>query len=165
MKVVLLALAACALTGAAPVAAPSAKSFEGVWKISRVVTTGANPRLLDHPQPSLLIFARGHFVIVRDDGDEPRKAAPAPKDASNPTDQEKLARYAEWAPFKASGGTYEVKGRTLVTHNLIARQVKGANVTERAVILKMERSSFVVGGEPRPDGSWGDTQITYTRVR
>ena len=84
----------------------TAKSFEGVWKVTRFVTTGANARTDTNPQPSLLIFYRGYYSIVRDNSREPRKQAPDPKDPAKPTDAEKIAKYDEWAPFAASAGTY-----------------------------------------------------------
>jgi len=136
----------------------TAKSFEGVWKATRFVVTGANARTDTNPQPSLLIFYRGYYSIVRDNSREPRKQAPDPKDPAKPTDAEKIAKYDEWAPFAASAGTYEVKGNTLITHNVLAKQVKGVTKTEEATI-KFEGDSFVAGA---PDS---DTQITYTRVQ
>src|SRR5215471_9959159 len=58
----------------------TAKSFEGVWKVTRFVTTGANARTDTNPQPCLLIFYRGYYSIVRDNSREPRKQSPEPKD-------------------------------------------------------------------------------------
>ena len=74
------------------------------------------------------------------------------------TDAERIDRYEEWAPFGASGGTYEVKGDTLITHNIVVKQVRGMTLTEEATI-KFEGNSFVAS---TPNS---DTQITCTRVR
>jgi hypothetical protein len=136
----------------------TAKSFEGVWKVTRFVSTGANARTDNNPQPCLTIFYRGYFSIVRDNSREPRKRSPDPKDPAKPTDAEKIAKYDEWAPIAASAGTYEVKGNTLITHNVLAKQVKGVALTEEAII-KFEGDSFIASA---PNS---DTQITYTRVR
>jgi hypothetical protein len=136
----------------------TAKSFEGVWKATRFVSTGANGRTDNNPQPCLTIFYRGYFTIVRDNSKEPRKQSPDPGDPAKPTDAEKIAKYEEWAPFAASAGTYEVKGNTLITHNVLAKQVKGVNLTEEATI-KFEGDSFTASGPS------GDKQTTYTRVR
>src|SRR5215469_1370400 len=104
---------------------PTAASFEGVWKITKVVKTGADAGTDAHPQPGLQIFYRGYFSLVRDNSHGPRQPSPEPKDPAKLTDEERLARYAEWAPFSASAGTYEVKGDTLITHNIVARQARG----------------------------------------
>src|SRR5580704_2347703 len=82
--------------------APTAKSFEGVWKVTKVVKTGDDAGVNTHPQPSLQIFYRGYYSIVRDISNEPRQPSPAAQSPTKLTDEEKLARYAEWAPFAAS---------------------------------------------------------------
>ena len=112
----------------------TAKALEGVWKVTRVVRTGANAGTDDHPQPSLQIFYRGYYSLIRDTGGEPRKAAPDPEDPTRLTDAEKLTKYEEWAPFAASAGPYEIRGNTIVTSNIIAKQVKGVGRTEEATI-------------------------------
>jgi hypothetical protein len=158
----LLFLAVATLALSTPLAraqqAMTAQSFEGVWKVTKVVRTGAHAGTDTHPQPSIAIMYKGYYSLIRDNSREPRKQAPAPKDPANPTDAEKIAKYDEWAPFAASGGTYEVKGNTLITHNVVAKQVKGVTATEEATIT-FEGDSFVAGG---PDSQ---TRLTYTRVR
>src|SRR5687768_11753204 len=69
----------------------TAQSFEGVWKVTRVVNPdgSVNSQL----QPGLTIFARGYFAILRDTSNGPRARAPDPKDRTKPTDAEKLALY------------------------------------------------------------------------
>jgi hypothetical protein len=156
----LSALLICTAVGiASPLqAAPTAKSFEGVWKHTKSVTKGVHQLEETRPQPNLLIFYRGFYSIVRDDSSTARKPSPAPKDPARLTDAEKIARYDEWAPFKASAGTYEVIGNRLVTHNVVAKQAKGMTITEE-VQFTFAGNSFLV----RPPGS--NTQLTYTRVR
>jgi hypothetical protein len=136
----------------------TAQSFEGVWKVTKVVKTGANPATDTHPQPSLTILYRGYYCVIRDNSSEPRKPSPEPKDPAKLTDAEKIARYEEWAPFMASGGTYEVEGNTLITHNVVAKQAKGMTKTEEATI-KFDGDTFVATAPNT------DKQITYTRVR
>src|SRR5215469_4593283 len=79
----------------------TAKSFEGVWKVTRVVKTGANASTDTHPQPSLTIFYRGYYSVIRDNSSEPRKQSPEAKDPTKLTAAEKIAKYDEWAPFTA----------------------------------------------------------------
>jgi hypothetical protein len=147
-----------------PTKPPTAKSFEGVWRISKVVRTGANAGTDDHPQPGLEIFYRGYFSIVRDNSINPRKPSPAAVDPSKLTDVEKIARYDEWATFGASAGTYEVKGDTLITHNIVAKQAGGAALTEEATVRFEGPDTFVATATVEPGVSQG-RQTTYTRVR
>ena len=160
LVVVLAAASILTIFGSAASAqdAPTAKSFEGVWRVTKVVTTGANAGTDTHPQPSIAIFYQGHYSVIRDNSNEPRKRSPAAKDPAHLTDAEKISRYEEWAPIAASGGTYEVKGNILITHNVVAKQVKGMTLTEEATI-RFDGDSFIAGGP----GS--EKQFTYTRVR
>lgn len=136
------------------------KSLEGVWKVSKVVTAGV---VNSNPQPGLLIFTRGYYSATRVTAGEARKQSPAPKDPAHLTDAEKIAFYNEWAGYAASAGTYEIKGDTLINHNILAKMVRGMTLTEEATILNFDGNSFVAS--PRPGGPNSDRQTTYTRVR
>jgi hypothetical protein len=151
--------------GAAAQETPTAGSLEGVWRITKTVTTGADAGVDTHPQPGLQIIYRGYFSIVRDNSREPRKPSPAAKDPANLTGAEKAARYDEWAPFAASAGTYEVKGDTIITHNLVAKQVRGVGLTEEATIKFEGADTFVATAKSSPGAPGGERQTTYTRVR
>jgi hypothetical protein len=144
---------------------PAGKSLEGVWRITKVVIpSGPNAGTDTHPQPGLQIFYRGYFSLVRDNSSAPRSPSPPPGDATKLTDAEKLARYDEWAPFGASAGAYELMGDTLITHNLVAKQVRGMNLTEEATIRFEGRNTFVATAKSEPGVPPG-RQTTYTRVR
>ena len=143
---------------------PTAKSLEGVWRITKVVMTGANAATDSHPQAGLEIFYRGYFSIVRDTSSEPRKPSPAAHDPTQLTDAEKIARYDEWAPFGASAGAYEVEGDTIITHNIVAKQVRGMTLTEEATIKFEGADTFVATAKSEPGVPVG-RQTTYTRVR
>ena len=140
--------------------AATAKSFEGVWKITKVVDAG---RIDTHPQPSLQIFSRGYFSVIRINGSEARRQSPAPKDSAKLTDEEKIARYTEWAPYGASAGTYEVLGNTLITHAIVAKNVQAMTdgATEEAT-FRFEGNTFVATSKV---ASTNGRQTTYTRVR
>jgi hypothetical protein len=142
----------------------TAKALEGVWHVTKVVKTGADAGTDEHPQPSLQIFHGGYYSIVRDNGVQPRAAAPEPRDPARLTDAEKLAKYEEWAPFAASAGTYEIKGNKIVTHNLVAKQVKGVGLTEEATIL-FTGDTFTATAKSPPGLPPGERSTTYTRVR
>lgn len=152
-----LSLAAPAASATEPV---TAKSFEGVWKVTKVVSPDGAVDM--SPQPSLTIFSRGYYSIIRDNGSGPRLQAPAPKDLTKLTDAEKLALYQEWANFGAQAGTYEVKGDTLVTHAHVAKMVRGVGLVEQAVV-KFEGDTFIA--QPKPGEPNAGRQTTYTRIR
>jgi hypothetical protein len=136
----------------------TAKSLEGVWKVTKIVKAGVADT---NPQPALLIMTRGYFSATRVNA--ARKQAPPPKDAANLTDAEKIALYNEWTGFGASAGTYELKGNTVISHNMVAKMAKGMTVTEEALIEKFDGNSFVA--KPTPGSPNGDRETVYTRVR
>jgi hypothetical protein len=136
------------------------KSLEGVWKVTKVVQAEV---LNTNPQPGLLIFTRGYYSATRVTAGEARKQAAAPKDPAHLTDAEKIAFYDEWAGYAASAGTYEVKGNTIINHNILAKMVRGMTLTEEATILSFDGNSFVAS--PKPGSPNSDRQTTYTRVQ
>jgi hypothetical protein len=138
----------------------TAESLEGVWKVTKVFQAGV---VNDNPQPGLLIFARGYYSATRVTASEARKQSPAPKDPAHPTDAEKIAFYNEWVGYAASAGTYEVKGNTIISHNIMAKMVRGMTLTEEAIILNFDGNSFVA--KPKSGNLNSDRQTTYTRVR
>jgi len=99
----------------------AAGSLEGVWKIVETVTTGADAATITDPQPSLVIFTKGHYSVLSVHGAQPRPQFAPPKDPNKLTDAEKIARYEQWSRFTANAGTYEVKGATLIRRPLVAK--------------------------------------------
>ncbi|THD64575.1 hypothetical protein [Phenylobacterium sp.] len=119
-----LALAIVAWTAPqAALGAGKAPSIDGVWEITNVTVTGANPMTTPSPEASLYTFSHGHYVYVADTSRTPRTAATPAKDPANPTDAEKLAKYQEWGPVIAQGGAYTVKGATLTRVASVAKNV------------------------------------------
>ena len=111
--------------------------IEGVWKIAEVVVPAKDSSMKDtkisNPQPGLIIFTRGYYSTVVEQ--EARTTAAPAKDPRNPTDAEKIALYAQWKPFTANSGTYEINGSTITRHSIVAKNVnamtKGApNIQE-----------------------------------
>jgi hypothetical protein len=149
-------------TAQANVASP----IDGVWKISEVVTTGANAATVASPQPSLLIFARGHYSWVSVNGTTPRTQSPAVKDPAKLTDAEKLARYAEWNPFTANAGTFETKGTTLTRRLLVAKNVGVMNAKDPTVHeFKIEGNTLWLVQKSAAGQPASETQTKFTRVR
>ena len=75
----------------------------------------------------------------------------------------KIAFYNEWAPYAASAGTYEVKGNTMVNHNVLAKMARAMTLTEEAIITNFDGNSFIA--QPKPGNPNSDRQTTYTRVQ
>jgi len=140
-------------------------SIDGVWKITHVEITGANPLKVDHPMESLYLFTKGHYAVVQVTGETPRTASPAFKDPAKPTDAEKLARYEEWTRFGAQAGTYEVKGAKLVRTPLVAKAVSAVTDGAFDTDLKLTGDTMVLTGHARAGQPARDTAITLTRVK
>jgi hypothetical protein len=93
----------------------------GVWRVTEVVRTGADPINRAKPQPGLFIFTGNHYSIMTLNTDEPRKPLPALQTPGKPTDAEIRAMAEHWNPFTANAGTYAVKGNTFTTRPLVAK--------------------------------------------
>lgn len=102
-------------------ARPSSSPVQGVWRVQERVITGANPSSTTSPQPGIYIFTARHYRVVQIPGTQPRPKFEAPKDPAKPTDAEKVAMYAQWQPFNAASGTYDIKGTTLTARPVVAK--------------------------------------------
>ena len=139
--------------------------IDGVWKISEVVTTGANAGTVTNPQSSLLIFARGHYSWVSVNGTTPRIQSPAAKDPAKLSDAEKAARYAEWASFTANSGTFETKGNTLTRRLLVAKNVGAMNAKSPTVQeFKLEGKTLWLVQKSAAGQPASETRTKLTRV-
>ena len=144
----------------------AAPSVEGVWKIAEVVTTGANAATNANPQPSLVIFTRGHYSYVSVGGPTPRPTAAAPKDPNKLTDAEKLARYEQWSPFTANAGTYEVKGATITRRPLVAKN-PAVMTTDAPIVqeFKLEGNTLWLISKSAAGQPASETRTKLVRVR
>ena len=139
--------------------------IDGVWKIAEITTTGANAATNKSPQPSLVIFARGHYSWINVNGTTARKQRAAPATPGKLTDAEKIAAFDEWNPLTANSGTFELKGSTLSRTLLVAKNVGAMSATTPNVQqVKLDGNTLWLSGPPANDPK---TQITYrlTRVR
>lgn len=140
--------------------------IDGVWKITEVVTTGANAATIAAPQPSLLIFARGHYSWLSIGGTTPRTQSPPAKDPAKLTDAEIAARYAEWNPFTANSGTFETTGSTLSRRPLVAKNV-GAMTAANPQIheFKIEGNTLWLVQKSGANQPASETRTKLVRVR
>lgn len=161
-----LALAVVSLAAPqAAIAAGKAASIEGVWRITSVTVTGANPMTNTNPQASLEIFSHGHYVYVADTSRTPRTAAAPAKDPANPTNAEKLAKYQEWGPVAAQGGTYKVKGATLTRMPSVAKNVAAIGPGGQSESqFKVTGGTLVLVTKSRAGQPAREQRLTLTRV-
>lgn len=127
MKRYALLLVFCVLGASGAVFAQTKSPVEGVWRIAEVTIPGSDPAekgtTISNPQPGLLIFTKGYYSTVTVASGEPRVAVAPAKDPGNLTDAEKIALFAQWLPFFAHSGTYEIKGSTLIRRAIVAKNV------------------------------------------
>ena len=161
-------LAMAVVSSAAPhaaLAAGKAPSIEGVWKITDMTATGANPMTNPSPQASLYIFSHGHYVYVADTSAAPRTAASV-KDPANPTDAEKVAKFQEWGPVIAQGGTYEVKGATLTRQATVAKNLAAIGPAGKAESeFKLTGDTLVLISKSPAGQPAREQRLTLTRVK
>ena len=127
----------------ATVIGQSKTSIQGVWRVAEVTVTNPSPEpglrskgTYTDLQPALLIFTGKHYSQVVDTAIKPRPASPF-KVPAKPTAEE---MQAQWGPFQAQAGTYELSGTTLTRRAIVAKNP--ANQTGKAVI----RSTIKVDG-------------------
>ena len=154
----LIPLVASAQTAASPI--------DGVWKITEVVTTGANAATNASPQPSVIIFARGHYSWVSIGGTSSRTQSPAPKDPAKLNDAEKSVRYDEWNPLTANSGTFTTKGSTLTRNLQVAKNVGVMNAKNPQVHdFKLEGNTLWLVQKSAAGQPASETRTKLTRVQ
>jgi hypothetical protein len=102
----------------------SKPSIQGVWRTVEVTITNPNPNPAGlgkgthtDMQPALLIFSSRHYSQVIDTAGKPRPTVPF-KVPLKPTAEE---MQAQWGPFAANAGTYELSGTTLTTRVIVGK--------------------------------------------
>jgi len=127
--------------------------LKGVWKFTEFSISGPNAgSTINTPaQPGIFSFTKKHYSIMFLSSDKPRPEYRL----QGATDAEKMMA---WEPFSANSGTYEIKGTTLTTHPVIAKNPTvmkpGAFVTYvfsvkgKTLLLTPKDSNTVPGGNP-----------------
>jgi hypothetical protein len=140
-------------------------TLDGVWKISEIVTTGANAGTNRSPQPSLVIFTKGYYSFLSVNGTQARpKVAPA-KDPAKLTDAEKLARYEQWSPFTANSGTFEIKGTTLSRRPIVAKNDAVMTGPPATAEMQLEGDSLWLITKSAPGQPASETRTKLTRLK
>ena len=115
-----------------PMSARSSQSLQGVWRAVERTITDSRPGRQDpfgafpvgthtNIQPELMIFTAKHFSRTTDTAAQPRPTKPY-KAPGKPTLEE---LQAEWGPFVANAGTYEVSGTTVTLRAIVAKNPRG----------------------------------------
>jgi hypothetical protein len=122
LKVILLAAVV------SPLSAQSNQSLQGVWRMVELTipdsptgrrdpfgaySAGTHTQL----QPELMIFTSRHYSRTTDTAAQPRPTVPY-KTPGMPTLEE---LQAEWGPFVANAGTYEVSGSSVTLKAIVAK--------------------------------------------
>ncbi len=131
--------------------AQSTGSLKGAWKV--VAVTAADGKVDTAPQPGLYVFSDKHYSTQR-----VNSARPATAGVSSP-DKDRLAAYDA---FTANTGTYEVKGNTLTTKPLVAKNPSVMGTTAPSE-LRFEGTSVVHVTSANPGGT-GKTSVKLQRV-
>jgi hypothetical protein len=102
----------------------SKPSIQGVWRLVEITITNPNPPAAGLSKgthtnlpPGLLIFTGKHYSTIAETGTKSRPATPF-KVAGKPTAEE---MQAQWGPFAANAGTYELSGTTLTRRAIVAK--------------------------------------------
>ena len=91
----------------------AAQDVAGAWRLDEV--TGADGKTAKFTNPNTYLFTKGHFSIIRVEGDKPRSTDPW----MEMTRDQLIDAYIK--QFTASGGTYDMKGSTLTMKTTIAK--------------------------------------------
>ena len=117
-----IVLIAVVLVAAAQfITAQTTPSIQGVWRITEIVVTGDGAGVNKTPQPGLLLFTKQHYSMVYLNASSARKDFGAAANTNKLTDAEKVARFEAWDVLTANSGTYQLKGSTLTTRPLVAK--------------------------------------------
>ena len=93
----------------------AAQEVAGAWRLDEVAMAGADGKASKFSNPNIYLFTKGHFSIIRVEGDKPRSTDSWTK----MTPEQVIDTYVK--QFTASGGTYEMKGGTLTMKTTIAK--------------------------------------------
>ena len=93
----------------------AAQNVAGAWRLDEIKTTGTDAKSVKFSQPNMYLFTKGHFSIIRIEGDKPRST----DDWGTMTREQVIDTFIK--QFTASGGTYEMKGSTLTMKTTIAK--------------------------------------------
>ena len=167
-RLFVVVVAALALTGISLVG-QSKPSIQGVWRVVEITVTDPNGTAggfakgtHTNLQPGLLIVTGKHYARLTDTGSKPRPTT-AFKVSNKPTADEALA---QWVPFQANAGTFEVSGNTLLARPIVAKSpaVQGDKSGTRYTLRLEGNNLWLAEVESRGIKVENPTTIKYQRV-
>jgi hypothetical protein len=107
-------------------------SIQGAWRMVSITVTESpagrrdpfdafGPGTHTNLQPELMIITGKHYSRTTDTAAQPRPTAPH-KTPDRPTLEE---LQAEWGPFAANAGTYELSGNVLTLRAIVTKDPRG----------------------------------------
>ena len=93
----------------------AAQEVAGSWRLDEATLPGPEGKTAKFSNPNIYLFTKGHFSIIRVEGDKPRST----ESWTTMTPEQVIDTYIK--QFTASGGTYEMKGSTLTMKTTIAK--------------------------------------------
>ena len=93
----------------------AAQEVSGAWRLDEATLPGGGGKTAKFGNPNIYLFTKGHFSIIRIEGDKPRST----ESWTTMTPEQVIDTYVK--QFTASGGTYEMKGNTLTMKTTIAK--------------------------------------------
>ena len=151
------------------VLAQSNPSIQGVWRAVEVTITNPNPApgartkgTYTDLQPALLIFTAKHYSTTTDTAAKPRPTAPF-KVPAKPTAEE---MQAQWGPFAANAGTYELSANTLTFRAMVAKNpaIQGGKNFSRATIKLDGSNLWITVVETLTGKTEHPATVKYVRV-
>ena len=121
---------------------------------------GTDGKTSKFSQPNLYLFTKGHFSIIRIEGDKPRST----DNWTTMTQEQVVDTFIK--QFTASGGTYEMKGDTLTMKTTIAKSPGFmARANWIAYTAKIDGQTMTLTGTATNEGPIKNPQImTLTRL-
>ena len=119
-----------------PPAMAQVKKLMGVWKLTEVITTGPDARVISNVQSMVSFVNERHMGILGFLSDKPMPELP-----KNPTDAQLVATLNS---FWARADTYEVSGNTVSLHNIVAKDPNTKPGDVFIVKFKFEADTLVM---------------------
>ena len=146
------------------ITAQTPPSLQGAWRITEIVVTGDGASVNKTPQPGLFIFTKQHYSIVMLDASSARKDFGTPANPNKLTDADKVARFEAWDVLTANSGTYTVKGSTLTTRPLVAKNPSVMTGPVQNREFKIEGSNLTLVAKSAAGQPVSQTTTKLTRI-
>lgn len=93
----------------------AAQDVAGAWRLDEATLPGPDGKIAKFTNPNIYLFTKGHFSVIRIEGDKPRST----ENWTKMNLDQVIDTYIK--QFTASGGTYEMKAGTLTMKTTIAK--------------------------------------------